>query len=235
MIVIPETTIHQSLEKGLNYIKLNYQANIATPQKSWLYKVLQTEQFQRYNFFENAKTVFLAKKDNPRKIECNLFFNLERAHIPTIHVTLPGLTPINNAIGIGSGFRETDFDIENGEQFEVFNKRQRSTYNIILTSDNTMEVILMFNVVYALLIALTDHFNLSGIENIQLGGGDIQMDPSIVPTHVFMRAITFSCEFDFGAPALFSTNTINFINEMEDDSSSDSSVVPIYPVGKPIN
>ena len=71
--------------------------------------IFADEKLGNYNFYENALSIFVnKKKDNPRIIESHLFFNRDRANLPTIHINSPTDAP--------GGDNSNMFDFE--EKFE---------------------------------------------------------------------------------------------------------------------
>ena len=213
ILTIPELVLLTTFKSVLTYVKVDYENNILDPTKSLLYRVLNDQVLQRYNLFEQAKTVFLTLQDNPRLIDINLFFNAARAHIPTLHITLPSETSVNNTLGIGEGFRDAIYDDNSdGTVYkEVYNRRFKAQYNLVITSDNTNEIVLIYHFMRSVIISLFNHLNLSGLEKIELGGRDIQLNPSLVPTNIFIRAISLDFEYDVGAIDLFDREVFNEI------------------------
>ena len=91
-ILIPEIEIHNTLKAVLELIRLDFKQR-SNEQDTILYKLLGANKLQRYELFEQAKTVFLEEEDNPRFLDVQMFFNMKRASIPTIHITLPSENP----------------------------------------------------------------------------------------------------------------------------------------------
>lgn len=176
--------------------------------KSLLYRLLFGSSVQRYKLFEQAKTIFITTEDDPRHLDVNMFFNAKRAAIPTIHITLPSEAQKNNAMNNSEGFRATVFDDQLQKSIAVYNKRFGSTYNIIITSDNTNEVILLYHFIRSVLISMNAHFTLAGLENPKLSGGDLNINSELVPLGIFMRAIGLEFEYDVEAQDLFSKDVL---------------------------
>lgn len=203
MINIPEIIILDTIKKLLKTIRLDYNNNIADTTKSLLYRLLNGNEVQRYKLFTQAEAVFITTDDNPRHLDVNLFFNAKRAGIPTIHITLPSESERNNAIGLSEGFRETIYDETDGAFIRTFNRRYGAKYNIIITSDNSNEVVLLYHFLRSVLISLNPHFNLSGLQNPKLSGGDLQINSELVPSNIFIRSIGMEFEYDVEAQDLF--------------------------------
>ena len=203
---------------GIGYTTTPTITFIPDESKTLLYRILSDQNIQRYKLYEQGKAVFLATTDNPRILDVNMFFNSGRAHIPTIHITLPSETTIHNTLGIGEGFRDPIFDTTfiGGEESatsykETYNRRFKAAYNLVITSDNTNEVVLIYHFLRSMLISMINHLNLAGLENINLGGRDIQLNSELVPNAIFVRAISLDFEYDVGAVALFGHDVLHNI------------------------
>lgn len=210
MILIPEILIHTSLKNLIKFIRDDYNTNIADVQKSLLYRLLETNKIQRYDLAEQAAAILINNTDNPRHLDINMFFNAKRASIPTIHITLPSESEKNNTINVSEGFREPIYNDDN-TYTTTFNRRFTAKTNIIITSDNSNEVVVLFHLIKSLLISLNAHFNASGLELPKLSGGDIQISQELVPSNIFIRAIGLEYEYDVEAQNLFKSE-INILD-----------------------
>jgi hypothetical protein len=206
MILIPEIIIHNSLKKLIAFIRDDYQLNIADTTKSLLYRLLGADQVGRYSLFTESVALLINDASNPRHLDINMFFNAKRAAIPTIHITLPSESEKNNSMANGEGFGEPIYDTVAGTYINVYNRRFTSRTNIIITSDNTNEVILLYHLVKNLLISLNGHFNVSGLNLPKLSGGDIQINQELIPVNIFTRSIGMEYEYDVEAQDLFKLN-----------------------------
>jgi hypothetical protein len=208
-IYIPEIILLNAYRLGLEYIRNNYKANKAAPQNSYLATVLGFTDVNvldtRYDFYTQATSVFCTQESDPRDIKVNLFFNAARAKIPTIHITNPAELPIHDSLAINEGFQDPIVNEVTGEYTVVYSRRFKAKYNIVLTSDNTNEIVLMYQVLRSLTISMIDHLQLSGLENIKISGSDLNIKSDIVPLGVFMKNI--GIEFEYDVPAVkLSTN-----------------------------
>lgn len=225
-IIIPEVQLFNTIKNILNYIRVDFEGH-SNEQDTLLYRILGDNQLQRYEMFTQAKTVFLAEKDNPRILDVNMFFNLERAGIPTIHITLPAEQPNKDGIGIDEGFQSEEIvvPIDNpagNYQVPTYTRRFATQYNIVITSDNSNEVVLIYHVMRALLIPTIDHFSVVGLENVKLSGRDIQNMNTIVPTHIFMRNIGVAMEYEVSVGDFYPQEIITkIITEFEIDTEDE--------------
>mgnify|MGYP000859487121 CR=1 FL=1 len=212
MIKAPEIILLNSFRNLFNHLRKDHADCLAAGDetKSILYLVTVDNALQRYNLFEQAKTVFLIQDDNPRYLDVNLFFNAERASIPTLHITIPSEMEKNNTIGIGEGFNDYFYDQQQTSYRRTFNRRFNSRYQLVCTSDNSNEVVLIYHVVRNTLISLTEHLNQSGLECIKLSGSDITLSQDIVPINVYARGIGLDFEYNVQAFDLFLNQLLPF-------------------------
>lgn len=199
MIKVPEIILFNAVQGALKYIRLNY-ANETDKNNSYLRRVLSGIAFQRYDFVAQAEQVFLCDVDNARFLDLDLMFNMQKNTLPTMYLSLPaeGIQSGGNGIGLDEGFIE---DVTTDEDYySVFTRRFQATYNIVITSDNSNEVILIYQTLKALLISFIPSMNMEGLENINIGGQDI----TITQDSVFVRAISVSFQYDTSVPNPFS-------------------------------
>lgn len=202
-LIIPEIVLLQAYKLALSFLRKNYKEHIADPTQSYLGLLLgSTNAVQRYKLLEQAKSVFYTTDDDPRALDVNLFFNAKRAAIPTIHITNPSENPLHDALALSEGFQDNLFDEPNQQYLKVFNRRFQAKYNIVLTSDNTNEIILLYQVIRSITIAMIDHLQLAGLENIKLSGNDISLKSDLVPNNIFIKAIGIQFEYDVPAIAI---------------------------------
>lgn len=196
-LILPEIILLDAYKKALKYIRNNYNDNLADVTKSFLGIILgNSNAIQRYNLLDQSKKVFITTENDPRNLDVNLFFNASRASVPTIHITNPSDTLITNALSISEGYQDPIFDDVEQTFQTVFNRKFRAKYNIVLTSDNTNEILLMYNVIRSITISMMEHLELSGLQNIKISGADINLKSDIIPINVFIKAIGLEFEYD---------------------------------------
>ena len=201
--LIPEFEVLNVVQLALDFIRKDYDAQLE-PENSYLVRLLQGDGLKRYDFVTEAKKIFLADIDDPRYLEAHLMFNFERAGAPTIHIVLPSeqTAEQNNGIGLDEGYDDYIFDDEQDPTTytATFTREFQSNYSIVITSENTNEVILIYHVLRALLISLTQHLGLKGIRGIKLGGHDLSVNDKSFPQNIFFRAINMSLQYETSCP-----------------------------------
>ena len=211
MIFIPEVILFNLIKGLLTYIEEDFNQN--GEEKSILYKLLYGNKITNFDFYEEGKKLFLRSKDDSRKIDVRLFFSAERASMPTIHLTLPSEEKGSmDGIGFDQGYSPDEIDQIKGNVIPFYTRSFSTTYNLVITSNNTWEVILMYSVLKSLLIGAVDSIELDGLRNPRLGGGDLQLNSDLIPPEVFIRTITLSVEQEQSVPRIFNDKLIKNIN-----------------------
>lgn len=203
-LVIPEVILLNAFNNWLRFVRNDYKANLANLNKSYLGQILgSTNALERYTFLEQCRSVFITNENtSPRNLEFNIFFNAKRLGSPTIHITNSSDNSIHQSLSIGHEINPDIFDDKSGVYTKVFNRRFQCKYNLVITSENVNEVLLIYTVLRSATISLIEHLQLSGLEMVVVSGQEIRLDSSIVPTNVFSKAIGISFEMDVMAPQL---------------------------------
>ena len=215
-MIIPEAIIHDAVEKIIAFYAKDYNEKLAAGEsesKTYLIQLIDDKggvlpkevekRISNYEFLTQAVDVFTNRTPNSqRKIGVNYFFNRKRQGLPTIHITLPSEKPDKDGLGIDEGVNFSGYlvDQSEGEYRPKYSRRYFANYNLVITSENTNEVVLIYHVLRASLIPAINHMNFRGLENIRFNGGDLRHYSEIVPQHVFARALGISFEYQVTVP-----------------------------------
>lgn len=197
LILVPEFVLLEQIQKALKGIRIDY--NVAADKDlSWLGLVLKDIGYERYEFLKQASQVFIVDEKDARHLTVDLGFNMTRDSGSSIHITMPSESPSQNAIGNDEGslpevFTGTDYQ-------KVYNRRYQATYDIVVTSDNSNECLLVYHVIKALLVSLTIQLNILGLENIAFSGQDLQPYADLVPKNIFIRSVRLRVEYESATP-----------------------------------
>lgn len=215
LVKIPEFILFDIVEKAIQYIRTDYAAQ-TDKDKSFLNQVLYGNGIQRYDLTTQAKQVFIDNDlANQRYLEVNLMFNMKREGLPTIHITLPSEQTQTGGNGLGTDegyadyiFEDTKYDndgamTKQGSSTPVYTRRYQSTYNIVITSDNSNEVILIYHTLRALLISLIPSMHVAGLENVAFGGQDVQLYQGLASKNMYVRAIAVSLQYETSSPSIY--------------------------------
>lgn len=209
-MIIPEFQLYNLVETLVTYVKSELQTN-PDESKTILYNIFNGVKFGKLDLFELSKEFFSRKKDHPRQLEIRLGFDASRAQIPTIHITLPSERSGPNGIGVDEGYLDSIIDDVDKTITPVFTRTFENQYAIIVTSDNTLEVILLYNLLKSLFISITESVELAGLRNVKFSGQDVQLNASLVSANIFARGLMLDFFYELSVKRLLSQPLINNI------------------------
>ena len=211
-ILIPELVIYQTLENITKYIRDDLKANEADETKSFLYRLLGLDddgnpmKMNRYNYFVQAKKIF----NSVQNLNVNFGYNFEVAKIISFHIILPSEQPSSILIGEDEGY-QTEIDEEGNTQLK-FCQMFSSTYQIMITSDNSNEVNIVYHIYKSLLITLVPHLSLKGLLNPKLSGNDIVFQDDQMPMGIFHKVLNLSFDYELVVPQLLISGLVKTIH-----------------------
>lgn len=201
MILLPELKLKKLLDGWLALLKSNWNNN-TDKSKTFIYQLFYGNSLENYDFYTQAQKILLRSKDDPRILEIRTFFDRTRAHLPTIHITLPSTSPFGDGLGFDPNYGDIVWDDEE-QTFLQNNTRTFSTrYNMIITSDNTFEVLLIYYAMQALMIANYESLDLNGLRNPKFSGQDMILRDDLVPNHIYARSTTIDVHYELTVPLL---------------------------------
>lgn len=203
MIFIPEIRVHRVISLILESIRDNYKS-VNNKKDSFLFLILKDQCVDGYDFFEQAVEVIMRSPSDPKELKVRLFFDAERAALPTIHINLPSENASDDGLGSDEGFNPTVFDDKRSTYQRVFNRSFQANYQVIFTSANSLETVLLYHVIRAAVIAYLPSLEVLGFKKLKLGGGDLILNPNIVPLTVFVRGFSMHFAYEVAAPQLAS-------------------------------
>lgn len=222
-INISELVVFNTVKGVLTYIREDWKSNTDKTQ-TFLYDLWNGVKIgANYDCYSQVQELFLKEDAEQRVLDVRLFFDAARAPIPTIHITLPSETGGGDGIGVDVGYEEPEFDDVAGEFKLVNNRMFNASYNIVISSDNSMEVVMIYHTLRAALISAFEHIELAGLRNPKLSGGDLNINSDLIPPNIFMRVITISAAYDIAIPQLFAqkmakkiilSNTDNLVSDI---------------------
>lgn len=197
--IIPEFALLDIVKIGLAYIKkdLEDQTNEAD---SYLYKILNGQEIQRYNYFQQAKNVLIKEQDDPRLLSVDLMYNMDFEKVPSIYISLAGEQHGQNNLSVEQS-NEPFFNDQDQTYQDIFTRRKNANYGIYIVSDNSNEVNLLYHILDCILLSSTVHLSLIGLYNLTQGGQDIQIDTDKVPKHIFIKTLSIGMQYARSAPS----------------------------------
>jgi len=229
MIFVKETILKSTTEILLKFLAEDITANLATPAKSYLATIIgEQKKIGTYDFLEQAFVVFNRPKDSDRLLSVDYMYNIKRDRYPNLYIALAADSPAQGTMAMGQGYEAqhytqiggadtpSDTTDDNYTSNDVFTKRFSSAINLVILSDNSNEVVLIYEILRAGFISLLPHLSLSGFENLRISGQDLVMPGDTPPLNTYKRVIQFSFEYMFSAIDLTSNPVIKkFVIELD--------------------
>lgn len=226
-MLIPEVIIYNNINKFLNLLTqdfANYSENC-----TMLYSMFHTDDnndrivYETYDWYNQAKSLLLRNQEKARRIEVSMGYNLQRIAVPTIHILLPTETKGRyNTLGASETVPEISQTC--GDKLTITKYSSNSvTYHLMMTSDNSHEVLIMYYFLKYMFNVLAVHFELLGFQNLNFSGQDINMQMDITAPHIFHRNLSMSFDYENVFKFDYNEDLVNGLNfKVCDDFSVDN-------------
>lgn len=183
----------------LSWVKSDLISNELTPDQSWLYLEFNDQKIEGRNFYEELRDMILLGKEDARSLRVKMMFDTERTELPTIHINYPAenLNTGDNFINTGAIVEE--LAIPDGEDidYELVDKYSRSAigqYELIFTGANTLQVIMLYECMMALLIAGADTLTYQ-FDKFEFSGRQLMLNnQDMLPRGIFYRSISVNLQ-----------------------------------------
>ena len=205
-ILLPELVIHRTLVTIVKMLRDDLEENNGDETQSLLYKILgvdeqgQALKLNLYDVFKQAKKIVQTKQN----LSVNFGYNQEVANIISMHILLPSEQG-SMTIGADEGYLEDDVFDDDGNKIGVqqyYTQTYESTYQIMITSNNSAEVNVVYNILKSMLLMLVPHLELMGLRLPTLSGNDIVMQDDLVPVPIFHKVLNLSFKYEHNVPKL---------------------------------
>ena len=205
-ILLPELVIHRTLVTIVKMLRDDLEENNGDETQSLLYKILgvdeqgQALKLNLYDVFKQAKKIVQTKQN----LSVNFGYNQEVANIISMHILLPSEQG-SMTIGADEGYLEDDIFDDDGNKIGVqqyYTQTYESTYQIMITSNNSAEVNVVYNILKSMLLMLVPHLELMGLRLPTLSGNDIVMQDDLVPVPIFHKVLNLSFKYEHNVPKL---------------------------------
>lgn len=216
--------IKKIVEACLEYVQTDFESK--TDEKdSFLYKVLGDTQDGSFNYYEQAKNIFLRKETNPNNIKVALEYPKDKTGLPAYIIREPGKTGgIANSIGKIESFMGG---------VPMYRDTRQYGLEIMCFSVNMNESILMSEILYALLLGSWDTLA-SQFLKIEFSMKELMMENHLMPTPIFIRSIGLELSSEEIAPGLVDTTLLGKIlfgkvNQVDSIALGDSTATDGLP------
>lgn len=217
VVLIPELIIYDNLIKLFNFINIDFISK-SDEADTLLYHIFKTDinsanlTFNKTDYYQQAKAMFILRNsDSPRKLEVNMGFNMERSHFPTVHIMMPSESPGASPIGTNLGYSAGIGGDAEGDEYQVFTVGFSAAYSLLITSDNSLEVLLVYILLKSGFIGLKTQMELDGFQNVTFGGSDIMFNSDLMPQNIYSRNFNLNFGYDFSGRDIFALGSVNNI------------------------
>jgi hypothetical protein len=209
MALVPIIYMKTVIESLINLVGTDISDNIAngTENQSFLYKVWNNITDDKFDFYSEAKGIFSRSKYSPNKLNVSLQYNKNLNAIPNIWLREPARRSGNyNSIGsVGEG------EIIGGEFQPEYRDTKASTYELVVSSNNTLSTILVCETLYQVMLGA--HDTLSDIfPQFSFSMKELMANNEITPVPVIMKSIEISTQMEVVAPSIMREQIVNAIN-----------------------
>lgn len=204
-ILLPEVVLYNTLKAIVRLLREDLEENATEDEKTILYKILGIDEegepikMNLYNYFVQAKKMILT----PQNLSVNFGYNQEVAKIISLHILLPSEQG-EATIGEDEGYIEEEI-IEDDKKVATqpyFTQTYNCTYQIMITSNNSSEVNVVYNILKSMLLMLVPNLELMGIRIPTLSGNDIVMQDDLTPIPIFHKVLNLTFKYEHNVPQL---------------------------------
>lgn len=199
MIVFPQLVLDDVLRKFLDIIRTDLQK---PKDENILGRLFGSTARFRRDYYKEAADLFARTKESSRFIDVRLMFDRERAKVPTVHLTVPSDSEESAGIGNHQGYIDPVETLDGRATQSQYTRFFKGRFNIVFTSDNERECIVMYEVFRAMLLSASAHLEFMGLKNVNFGGQDLSVHPELIPPHIYMKMLTITTVYEVNVGSL---------------------------------
>jgi hypothetical protein len=193
-ILIPEIIIKNTFDSLFKYVWDDYNSQ-SDEKDSIIYGMLYGLELDNFDYYkETLKLLENRFGKSSRRMNLSLGYDLNSKNYPKISIILP-----NEESALNLANMTTDYEYNEAETkgWQVNVNGYRTTYNLLITSDNPNEVVLIYHFLKALATSSPEQFELNGLINVIISGRDITLDMEVPPpNYLFHRTVALSFEYN---------------------------------------
>lgn len=208
-VIIPENILYNALESVIKYVRKDLEKYSKDEKKSMLYRLLGENidgkplSMNRWNFFKQAKKIFLDKHN----LSVNFGYNFEVAKIISLHIILPSEQAAESAIGQDEGYGEDELEPSTA----YFTQNFTSNYQVMITSNNSSEVMTVYHILKSLLLMIVPHLEIMGLRLNKFSGNDIMFRDEMMPNGIFHKVLNITFNYELKVPQIWKREIIKGI------------------------
>ncbi len=213
-LMMPEVVLYNLLNNIIKLLRTDLQQNIQahSEQNSILYRILGVDEWGSnlklnfYDFYKQAKKV-LSLNGN---LKVHYGYSQDTTTAVDICILLPKET---GEIGIGGDEGYLEEVGEDGYQ-NYYTQTFKSDYQLMITSNNNLEVLVVYTILKCALLMLLDQLELFGFRNPKISGQDIVMQEDLTPVPLFHKVLDIEFMYENNVPQRLKVDFLNKITAM---------------------
>lgn len=200
MTKLPTIELKKLLDALIQWVADDYD-NLTDKTESWLYKVFYGNTSGGFDFYTQAVELVNRDAGNPRRLETRLTFDKDRAELPTVFITVPGESKDGpNAMSMNS---DSDYyeNAENNTFKYPYERHFKGNFDLMITSGNSIESLLVYELLMCLFIAAADSLN-SLYTLFDYSGKDLMPNRSVTNYNLFIKTISLTLTYKREVPSI---------------------------------
>lgn len=200
---MPEVVLYDLLNNIIKLLRTDITQHPGVDESnSLLYRIMGLNEqgnpmrLNYYNFFKQARKILMTK-DN---LKVYYGYNLSTTTGVDICILLPSEQG-KTAVGADEGYLQTDEGEQGAETVQNYNVQTfESNYQLMITSNNSMEVLTVYTLLKSALLMLIDQLELYGFRNPHFSGQDIVMQEDLIPVPLFHKVLNIEFTYEHVVP-----------------------------------
>lgn len=163
-----------------------------------------------YNYYKQAIAILTRNEENSRLIQFNLGYNMQTNGVPNVHILMPN----ENRGRIDTIGHSEDVTIINSQTGETRIEKTRSNssmYYLMITSDNSSEVMIIYYWLKAMFLLFHENLELLGLKNLSHAGQDLNLQQDLGGPGIFHRNLSLSFDYESSAKMTVKNDIISNI------------------------
>jgi hypothetical protein len=202
-MIIPEVIIYNTIMSFQRMMLLDYAAAV-NKDDSILAQLFKKDDngndimMSNYNYYKQATAILTRDVENSRLLQINLGYNMQTQGVPTINILMP-----NENKGmidtIGHSEDVTIISNQTGETVIEKTRSNASIYYLMITSDNSSEVMIVYYWLKAMFLLFHENIELLGLRNMSHTGQDLNLQQDLAPPNIFHRNLSLAFNYESSA------------------------------------
>ena len=202
LLLIPEARMFQVLEGLVEFIRCEIKDPNVAEQDSFLYLLLQGNYDSTIDYYNEAKNIFSKSEKDERFLVIKQSLDKSRLQLPTVTLLVDDeKLHKKNSVGQGQG-DYPNLELSDGSVRATFAKRYNSSFQVLVSSDNVAEVMIVEAVIKAGLVSIFETFDNSCLQNPKVETSAISLDDSAI--NASYRSISVDFFYDLVTPSIYS-------------------------------